>query len=73
MNNFLIQDGVIRNLEIIGEASLRIARDVKDSCPGIPWKKISGMRNKLIHEYFGVDLNTAWIVLVEDCHRCERH
>lgn len=66
MKNFLIQDGVVRNLEIIGEASRKIESGIKDSSPNIPWKKISGMRNKLIHEYFGVDLNTVWIVLVED-------
>lgn len=56
MNNFLIQDGVIRNLEIIGEASKKITTLKKNQNPAIPWKKISGMRDKLIHDYFGVDL-----------------
>ncbi|HEX5168420.1 MAG TPA: DUF86 domain-containing protein [Cyclobacteriaceae bacterium] len=66
MKNFLIQDGVIRNLEIIGEASAKINSLIRERNPAIPWKKISGMRNKLIHEYFGVDLSTVWVVIVED-------
>jgi uncharacterized protein with HEPN domain len=48
-------DAVVRNLEIIGEASERIHPDLKQSSP-IPWREISGLRNKIVHEYFGVDL-----------------
>jgi uncharacterized protein with HEPN domain len=51
---------VTRSLEIIGEATKNIPNDVKDTYNQIPWSKISGMRNKLIHEYFGVDLETLW-------------
>lgn len=51
---------VTRSLEIIGEATKNIPDDVKDTYNQIPWSKISGMRNKLIHEYFGVDLETLW-------------
>lgn len=51
---------VTRSLEIIGEAVKHIPDDIKNNYCQIPWSKISGMRNKLIHEYFGVDLETLW-------------
>jgi len=66
MNNFLIQDGVIRNLEIIGEASKKISNSTKSKTADIPWKKITGMRDKLIHDYFGVDLISVWSVVSVD-------
>ena len=49
-------DAVIRNLEIIGEAAKNIPEDAKNKYPEIPWKEIAGMRDKLIHAYFGVKL-----------------
>lgn len=51
---------VTRSFEIIGEATKNIPEDIKNTYSQIPWSKISGMRNKLIHEYFGVDLETLW-------------
>ena len=51
---------VIRSFEIIGEATKNIPEDIKNTYSQIPWNKISGMRNKLTHEYFGVDLETLW-------------
>jgi uncharacterized protein with HEPN domain len=51
---------VTRSFEIIGEATKNIPDDIKNTYNQIPWSKISGMRNKLIHEYFGVDLETLW-------------
>ncbi len=51
---------VIRALEIIGEAVKNIPPDVRKSYPQIPWKSIAGMRDKVIHEYFGVDLEVIW-------------
>ena len=53
-------DAVIRNLEIIGEASKNIPAELKDKFPQIPWKKMMGLRNIVAHEYFGVDLNIIW-------------
>lgn len=73
MNNFLIQDGVIRNLEIIGEASKKITALTKNQNPDIPWKKISGMRDKLIHDYFGVDLISVWLVVENDLRELKRY
>ena len=48
-------DAVIRNYEIIGEAAKNISTDIKHENPGIAWKRMIGMRDKLVHEYFGVD------------------
>jgi uncharacterized protein with HEPN domain len=66
MNDFMVQDAVIRNLEIIGEASKKISQPVKEKSKEIPWKQISGMRDKLIHNYFGVDLISVWSVVKND-------
>ena len=53
-------DAVIRNLEIIGEASKNITSELKDKFPKIPWKKMMGLRNIVAHEYFSVDLKIVW-------------
>lgn len=68
MVNFMLQDAVMRNLEIIGEASKRISPDLKIRFSKNPWKQISGMRDKLIHDYFGVDLVSVWAVVEVDLH-----
>ena len=59
------QDAVIRNIEILGQAVKGISDDTRALEPAVPWRKIAGMRDKLIHEYFGVDLALVWDV-VED-------
>lgn len=64
--NNLIQDGVIRQIEIIGEATRRVSKELQDSYPNIPWQDISGMRNKLIHDYFGIDLMAVWLTAAKD-------
>ncbi|MCL0051917.1 DUF86 domain-containing protein [Peptococcaceae bacterium] len=55
-NDELVQDGVIRNLEIIGEAVKNLPGDIKKNYPEVEWRKIAGLRDILIHAYFGVDL-----------------
>lgn len=59
----MIQDAVIRNLEIIGEAVKNISSATRQSAPEVPWQKIAGLRDVLIHDYFGVDLDTVWLVV----------
>ncbi|UCE66739.1 MAG: DUF86 domain-containing protein [Candidatus Zixiibacteriota bacterium] len=69
-NDFLesnqLQDAVIRRIEIIGEAVRNIPSDLKSNYKDIPWNEIAGMRDILIHKYFGVDLELIWEVVVSD-------
>jgi uncharacterized protein with HEPN domain len=58
-------DAVVRNVEIIGEASSNIPESIRSKYPEIPWKKIVGVRNIVIHKYFGVDTDTLWIIIKE--------
>ena len=57
---------VIRAFEIIGEAARQIPEDVREANPDIPWREITGMRNKLTHEYFGVNMKVVWRTVKED-------
>jgi uncharacterized protein with HEPN domain len=57
---------VIRCLEVIGEAVKKIPESIKNKYPEMPWQEIAGMRNKLIHEYFGIDTDTIWDTIKED-------
>jgi len=56
-------DAVIRNFEIIGEAANRIDPDFRDQNPEIEWKRIRGFRNRIIHEYFGIDYEIVWSII----------
>ena len=63
---YLVQDGVIRQLEIIGEAAKQISKETRDKHNLVPWKDIAGMRDKLIHDYFGVDPEQVWLTAQND-------
>ena len=63
---YLIQDGVIRQLEIIGEATKQISHETRKDHDQIPWKDMAGMRDKLLHDYFGVDVEQVWLTAKND-------
>jgi len=67
-----LQDSVIRRIEIIGEAIKNIPNDIKNNYNQIPWKEIIGMRDILIHQYFGVDLDLTWQVIDKDLPKLKR-
>ena len=72
INNEDLKKSFVRSLEIIGESAKKIPSDVRKRYPEIKWKSVIGMRNKLIHEYFGVDYLVVWKVVkekVEDLHK----
>ncbi|KRT66793.1 MAG: hypothetical protein XU11_C0004G0041 [Candidatus Dadabacteria bacterium CSP1-2] len=62
----LHQNAVMRMLEIIGEAARKISQETKNAHPDIPWKDITGMRNRLIHEYFRIDIEKVWDTVRND-------
>jgi uncharacterized protein with HEPN domain len=60
------RDAVVRNIEIIGQAVKGVSDATRALEPGVPWRQMAGMRDKLIHEYFGVDLALVWDVVERD-------
>ncbi len=56
-------DAIIRNFEIIGEAANRIDPDFRDNNPEIEWKRIRGFRNRIVHDYFGIDIEIVWSII----------
>ena len=60
------QDAVIRNLEIIGEATKNLSAELSANYPDIPWKGMAGVRDRLIHHYFGVNLDIVWHIITTE-------
>jgi uncharacterized protein with HEPN domain len=60
------QDATLRKLEVIGQAVKNLSEDAKSRQPEIPWKQIAGMRDKVIHDYFGVNLEIVWAVVQKE-------
>lgn len=66
MTDEILQDAVIRQLSIIGEAVGQLSDELREESPSVPWTDIYGMRNKLVHDYFGVDLEAVWDTVQQD-------
>ena len=69
----MIQDAVIRNLEVIGEAVRNLSPEFRRQHPELPWRSIAALRNVLIHEYFGVDLEIVWRIVQRRLPALKRH
>ncbi len=61
--DFKTQDAVIRNLEIIGEATKNLSEELRNRYSEVPWKAMAGVRDRLIHRYFGVNLDIVWQIV----------
>jgi uncharacterized protein with HEPN domain len=71
LSNTMVHDAVIRQLEIIGEASKQVSPQTRDRNPDIRWRAMAGMRDRLIHGYFGVDLDAVWETVERDVPKLE--
>lgn len=72
IKNNLICDAVVRNIEIIGEAVKNLPMDFRKKYNYVPWKDIAGMRDRIVHFYFGIDYNLVWEVVVKDLPRLKK-
>ncbi len=72
LHDDLVQSAVVRQIEIMGEATKNISESFKKDYPKIPWSDLAGMRDKLIHGYFGVDFNRVWKVVREDVPKLKK-
>jgi uncharacterized protein with HEPN domain len=66
MEDIKAQDAVVRNLEIIGEATKNLSVNIRKSHPKVPWKDLMGMRDKMIHHYFGINYEIVWTIAKEE-------
>ena len=71
LSDTMVQDAVIRQISVIGEAAAKLPRDLRDKRPNVPWKKVTGMRNILIHDYAETDIPTVWTTVTEDLPRLQ--
>jgi len=66
-------DAVVRNLEILGEATKQLPEDFVARYPDVPWQQIAGLRNRIVHDYFGLDLEIIWQVIRHDLPPLQAH
>jgi len=72
LNNRQLQDAVIRRFEIVGEATKQIPDSFRNQYPGVPWRKMAGLRDVLIHNYFGVSIGRVWKMIKNDLDKAEK-
>lgn len=65
-SDLLKQDAIMKNLMVIGEAAKNIPEEIRAKIHGVDWKEVAGLRDVLIHQYFGIDLETIWKIIQED-------
>lgn len=58
--DWMIQDAIVHELQILGEAAGRVSKELTDRHPELPWRKVTGLRHKIVHDYFAVDLEVVW-------------
>lgn len=66
MDSPMVQDAVIRNLQVMAESTQKLSETLKEAHPEVDWYRIAGFRNVLVHDYLGVDLDIVWQVIVKD-------
>ena len=66
MDSSLIQDAIIRNLQVLSESTQRLSDAAKESMSEVDWFKIAGFRNVLVHDYLGIDIERVWNILEKD-------
>jgi uncharacterized protein with HEPN domain len=72
-SNHMVIDAVVRNIEIIGEIAKQIPDNIKNDIPEIPWKALSGIRNRIVHEYFNIDVSIIWQIITKDLPELKRN
>lgn len=66
-------DAVVRNLEIVGEAARQLPEEFAAQYPEVPWQQIRGLRNRIVHDYFGLDLEIIWQIISHDLPQLRDH
>ena len=72
ISNSMLIDAVVRNIEIIGEASTKIPEEIKIKYAEMPWIQLKGIRNRIVHDYFGVDVNIIWEIIQKDIYELKQ-